>query len=385
MEMETESWPPAEVRRKPRLRWWVTGAIALVVVVTATVVVVMVNRHSGGPPSGKFATPIQSTFEPRGACDPDSYRLDTFDAPMSVTGVSPNGEYIVGVLASTSGLQNGFVLWHNGKTTTVKNPAPDTEVNAPQVNDSGVVVGSGDSATRDTPWRYVDGKVEMLKPPDDLPKGSLGTDAVYIANDGTIAGFSSRYTGEESMASTPYLWAPGTTTAKRLQLPKGGPDADVTGISTDGTILGTVYDSDTLTGPWIWSSDGTGRRVLADKSSGATGDAIAGDWVLITTHGGERYDRVNYRDGHEYEALDISDAVNATPYGFIDNHGVLFGLSTAGDFSVLGTHPHRLPGVPDAPRNPDEGINEMGAVSQDGKVVVGTEWQHSQLAVWTCR
>ncbi|ADD39754.1 hypothetical protein Snas_0032 [Stackebrandtia nassauensis DSM 44728] len=342
---------------RPPRRWWALSVVIAVVAGLATAAYAIVT---GG-------------IDLSGRGEPEDCEYNAFDAPMRITGMSPNGKYIVGIPTDMDS-DTTFGVWHDGEyfETTV---AADRYSELLDINDSGDVLGY--STVDSVIWRHIDGEFQYLKAPD----GSSEVIPEAIGADGTVVGSTS-----DETAPRPVKWSPGSVKATELDL-DGHDRGTAVDITENGTIVGHVGDGDTATDAWRWDADGKGRKIFGIKTIpglpgvDVAGDSeavsVTGDWVLFTA-GASQY-RAHLDDPDRPQKLKVRLA-------FLDEYGRAYG-SKKGDPAVYDEKVTKLPGLTAPPEpaedDPDELFNEILAVSGDGGRIAGRTWDDKEV-LWIC-
>jgi probable HAF family extracellular repeat protein len=336
--------------RRRRHRLLATGAagVATLGVVSA---IGLTGRHPAPPPELGGA----STGSPF-ACTVRKLALPAGATAGEVNDSSPSGRYLAGFF---SGEDNpGKPLrWDGGRAL----PIPiDGIGEAKAVNDSGVVVGEGQTADRrHTAWAYVDGKVVELP----VPKGYTGAEATAINGVGKIAGV---LLAEDRTA--PVVWqAPSATApAQVLDAPGGG---TAFGISDSGVVVGGRGET-----AYRWDANGRGAELPGVAAGEALG--IRGDWAFGLATG----DGKPSGNGSGPQTIDGNAAVVwnlRTGQAAVEDRGRVEAVNTTGQATV--DHPGKNASI----RMADGTLHELPALpgtkkayatslSDDGKSLAGS-------------
>jgi uncharacterized membrane protein len=317
-----------------------------------------------------------------------SCKITALDGPKgnkegSVEAVSPSGEYLVGEADGKTG------VWHDDEFTALGK----ADLSAVDVNDDGVVAGSGDDGSdREGPWVWSDGKFTNLEP----PKGATNAKAnvTGISADGDVIGNAGTYVDDQSQTADPLLWKMGET--KPAKLKKTKKEASANDISADGTIVGSQQNGENGTVvPWVWKGDGAGKRL--PKIPGDDGDdleatKISGDFV--TARGGD-----DFTDTYVWNLSDGTSSKKpftmTDPTGVSDTGKLVYGALIAdieSDWDTSYAVIETAKGIEQLPLLVDEedlGNNTNGVMSasQDGSLLAGDAWdkttKHKRAVVWT--
>ncbi|WP_433124856.1 hypothetical protein ACQPWW_20850 [Micromonospora sp. CA-240977] len=283
--------------------------------------------------------------------------------PVAVaTGVDPTGRHIVGDIGT--GNEDGrVVLWTDGRAKVL----PAAARHAAAVNADGYVVGTNGDGTG---WVYRGGSLRLLTTPP-------GYDAVlvYAVNGrGDIAG-TARGANDSHRA---VLWSVDRPQQYRLL---GRPGSAATGITEDGTVVGTVGEL-----PYRWTPQGVGTALAVPEGyPRASVDSARGTWAIGMVPGAQR--------GGGVQMLPVrwdltTGAVTLLPFPSAT------GIAGNGDLLVSDTAPlivaadgttRRLPGRPEVPGT-EAGAYTANGISADGRTVVGAvyENQEHRPLVWRC-
>ncbi|MEU6128603.1 hypothetical protein ABZ805_05450 [Saccharopolyspora sp. NPDC047091] len=318
----------------------------------------------GGVLAGSVLVPAPvAAAEPAApaACEIRELPLPPGATRGGVGGASPDGRTAVGRAVREGPTQvETDVVWRDGEIATTYSDLPDSLT---AVNSAGVAVGGifDDYGDR-RPYVLRDGEVHVL-PGHVTPRG--------INDSGKIAGFRTDGAGE-----VPVVWEPGSDEPVDL----AGPRGIATGISADGTVVGTV-DGDTPDAPtngYVWRPDGTSAPlprpagVAPNAHLEATG--ISGPWVF--GGGPDGAIRWNLDTG---AAESIPDTFGA---GAINEQGVLAAPTHDSWEAVL---------VDGEQRTPLPGMNgwqlAVSSISPDATVLTGAAGMlkgPSKPVRWTC-
>ncbi|MFG1867145.1 hypothetical protein [Micromonospora arborensis] len=283
--------------------------------------------------------------------------------PVAVTiGVDPTGRHIVGEIGT--GNEDGrVVLWTDGRATLL----PASVRHGSAVNADGYVIGTNGDGTG---WVYRNGSLRTLTTPP-------GYDAVLlhaINGRGDIAG-TARGANESHHA---VLWSVDRPQEYRLI---GRPGSTATGITEDGTVVGTMGDL-----PYRWTPQGAGKALaLPDGSPHASVESARGNWAVGMVNGAKK--------GGAVEMLPVrwdltTGAASLPPFpGMAEIAGN--GDLLVGDGAPLVVSPdgtsRRLPGRPDV-RATGAGTYTAEGISDDGLTVVGAVYENEgyRPLVWRC-
>ncbi|MFJ6167094.1 hypothetical protein ACIQH6_18390 [Micromonospora orduensis] len=229
------------------------GAVATLL---ATAALVAASPATAFPRPPAPACPIETLPQP-----PDMYRTEAH-------AIDPTGRYIVGGALRVADEQptTAFLLiWDRGRLTTVPWANGDGAIG---VNARGVVIGNGNADGRTQPWTYRDGVFTLLPTPSD---------EVYVSAinaSGDVVGYHyvdaiGRFVALRWPASRP-------GTVEELDAPVGGL---ATGITRDGTIVGTVSTPEHLTG-WARRPDGRYSELTVPGAQRTQVVAAEGKWAI---------------------------------------------------------------------------------------------------------
>ncbi|TDC43504.1 hypothetical protein [Micromonospora sp. KC213] len=254
----------ARIRR--RRRQWLTASVAGVATLGlgAAAGLAGLPGHPGGPDPGLPQQAGASVTAAPVACAVQRLTLPKGSTAGEVTAGSPNGQYLAGVVTGKDN-PGTPVLWAGARTVSIP---IDGNGEAEGVNDSGVVVGEGQTADRrHYAWAYVDGKVVELP----VPNGYTGAEASAINARGQVAGVL--FAGDRAAA---VVWQAPTATAqaKVLEAPGG---AMAFGISDSGMVVGGLYDGSAA---YWWDAQGLGGRLSSPAGTvGGSAYGVRGDWA----------------------------------------------------------------------------------------------------------
>jgi len=253
-------------RTRRRRRQWQTAGIAGVVTLglgAAIGVAAAPGRSSGPVPMLSQRAGASATAVPA-ACVVYRLALPTGATAGEVNAGSPNGRYLAGVATGKDNLGKP-VSWAGARAQSI----PITGIGeAVAVNNSGVVVGRGQTADRrHYAWAYVDGKVVELP----VPPGYTGAEATAINAKGEVAGVL--FAGERDKA---VVWpAPAATAEVKVLAAPGG--ATAFGISDAGVVVGGLDDGSAA---YRWDAHGQGGKLANPAgTSGGSALGIRGDWA----------------------------------------------------------------------------------------------------------
>ncbi|MGQ5260470.1 hypothetical protein ACTWLT_06895 [Micromonospora sp. ZYX-F-536] len=252
------------------------------------------------------------------------FPADTYRAEANA--VDPTGRYVVGAAlrVSDSGNQPLLLVWDRQRLTTLDAPLGGDPVD---VNAHGVVIGNGWTNGISQPWRYRGGRVELLPV---VPSAGISVTAINKAGD--IVGHGTDTATGEFFALRWPAARPGTVEV--LDTPA---NATPTGITADGTIVGSAGDFGSWTG-WVRRPDGRVDALTAPGARMAMVDGAQGHWAIGKVDlGGTSTLNVRWdlRDGSHTaldERLAWADDVNAK------------GVVVGGDRVVRGHNSRLLPG-----------------------------------------
>ena len=206
------------------------------------------------------------------ACAVQRLALPKGAAAGEVSAGSPNGKYLAGVVTGKDN-PGKPVRWAGARVE----PIPIAGIGeAEAVNDSGVVVGEGQTADRrHYAWAYAGGAVIELP----VPSGYTGAEATAINAGGQVAGVL--FAGDLTAA---VVWQAPTATARAKVLDAPG-GATAFGISDSGVVVGGLHDGSTA---YRWNAQGLGSKLATPAgSAGGAAHGIRGDWAygLLTRDG----------------------------------------------------------------------------------------------------
>ncbi|TDC78768.1 hypothetical protein E1193_20170 [Micromonospora sp. KC606] len=249
-------------RRRQRLTMSVAGVATLGL--GAAIGVAGLPGRPGGPAPGLSQRAGASATAAPVACAVQRLALPKGSTAGEVTAGSPNGRYLAGVVTGKDN-PGKPVFWAGARPV----PIPiDGTGEAEGVNDSGVVVGEGQTADRrHYAWAYVDGKVVELP----VPNGYTGAEASAINAKGQVAGVL--FAGDRTAA---VVWQAPTATAraKVLEAPGG---AMAFGISDSGVVVGGLHDGSAA---YWWDARGLGGKLTSPAGTvGGSAYGVRGDWA----------------------------------------------------------------------------------------------------------
>jgi probable HAF family extracellular repeat protein len=262
-----------ERTRRRRRHWLVTGVAGVATLGLASAAgVANLAAHPADPaPELSPQVGAAATTHPT-ACTVQRLPLPAGATEGEVNSGSPNGRYVAGVVAGKKNPAKP-VRWDG----TRADPIPIKGTGEAQgVNDSGVVVGEGQTADRrHFAWAYVDGTVVELP----IPEGYTGAEATAINSAGQVAGVL--FAGEKAQA---VVWR-GTTATARAQVLDAPGGAMAFGISDSGVVVGGLHDGSSA---YRWDAEGRGSE-LANLAGTVGGSAhgVRGGWAygLLTKDG----------------------------------------------------------------------------------------------------
>ncbi|MGC4813308.1 hypothetical protein ACLQ29_22505 [Micromonospora sp. DT228] len=283
--------------------------------------------------------------------------------PVAVaTGVDPTGRHIVGDIGT--GNEDGrVVLWTDGRAEVL----PAAAEHAGEVNADGYVVGTNGDGTG---WVYRGGTLSFLTTPP-------GYDAVLVHavnGRGDIVG-TARGANDSHRA---VLWSVNRPKQYRFL---GRPGSTATGITENGTVVGTMDDV-----PYRWTPQGAGAALaLPDGSPHASVDSAHGNWAIGMVPGAKQ--------GGSVQMLPVrwnltTGAASLLPYpsasGIAGNGDLLVDDGAPVIVAADGTS-LRLPGRPEV-SSTEAGTYSAVGISDDGRTVVGSVYENEEHRplVWRC-
>ncbi|MEU8112914.1 hypothetical protein [Micromonospora sp. NPDC048947] len=355
--------------RRRRQRRRIGGIAALTVLAGVGVVGAVQVGGTTSPPvpttSALAVSPAgtaSATFHPPVTCQA-SWLPQPVGGPVAVANrVDSTGRHIVGDIGT--GQEDGrVVLWTDDRPVVL----PATARHAAAVNTRGDVVGTNGDGIG---WLYRDGKLRFLATPP-------GYDAVLVHavnGRGDIVGTARRSDDSHQAVS----WSTDTPQKYRLVGQRG---SSATGITEDGTIVGTVGDL-----PYRWTPQGVGSALaLPDGYSRASVESARGEWAIGMVPGGRRSGAV--------QMLPVlwnlaSGVVSLLPFPGAS------GIAGSGDVLVADGAPlvvapdgtsRRLPGRPEVQAT-EAGTYTAEGISDDGLTVVGAVYENQAYRplVWRC-
>ncbi|MFG1872804.1 hypothetical protein [Micromonospora arborensis] len=263
-----------------------------------------------------------------GACTISTlpYPTDTYRADASA--IDPTGRFSAGTALRVEETGNQYLLlfWDRDRLTEVEAPSMATPAD---INEDGVVIGNGWSESGDgQPWRYRDGRVELLP----VVPSSTGIDVTAINKAGDIVGSGVDVDTNEFFVVRWPAARPGTVEV--LDLPA---NATPSGITDNGTIVGMAGDFGYWTG-WVRRPNGRITPLTVPGVEGIVINAVAGRWAVgFVIPGGSNPFKVRWdlRDG-SYTRLDQRLSV----LNDVNVKGVVVG----GDRVARGANSRELPG-----------------------------------------
>ena len=355
--------------QRPSRGWWMAGVGSVGAV--ALIVPVAIAWTADASKTGTLVESISGPGPAPASCSQAEELTEATDDGVIPGGISADGRVIAGG-------GNKLGIWTDGDYSAIDIPNEE-EIVVEDVNDAGVVVGTS-FGEDDTRWRYEDGELEELKGFHD--DDSVSVEA--ISSDGTAVGSIYREDG-----SLPVKWEPGKESPTRLEL-EPGYSGDAVDISADNTILGGLRKGD-ASEAWVWHADGSAERLpdVPEEDSeyaGTSPAAIAGDWVLVSSSGGETYLLDISQDGAKYTP--VEGVSSDSPY-YVDEKGRVYGTTIQGNAVVVGAGNDQteLPGLTNNQPDEDSPGHAATAVSADGSTVVGysLDREYTKDVTWSCR
>jgi hypothetical protein len=381
-ELRERDVPPLDVdvdravttgRRRVRVRRAVVGGLAAATGLLAVSGVLVAVDPLTEPDATRRTDPPAATGLP--ACTVRALPVPAGATHVMATAVAPGGRYVVGHAAASeeTGEQGAALLWDGDAVRNLD--VPGFAAAASAVNSAGTVAGTVTRNHDLVAWVYRDGQVATLPTLNGRPSSVSG-----INERGDIAGIV--YGADD--VTTAVVWPadkPGTVRALTAPGPTGvlGPPGSTgaVAIAADGTVLGyaPVSGNSTITQPYLWQPDGTGRALPAPpgvKISRAR--AVAGDWAvgvgLETPDRSVPAARWNLRDGRVEQLPSVSPSsvtVDGVVIGMTAEPGPDRPWMGAARVDANGTVT-ALPHI-DAKRNTGLAL----AATADGRVIVGGE------------
>ncbi|MEU4471809.1 hypothetical protein [Micromonospora sp. NPDC023888] len=309
------------------------------------------------------AVSAPATAAPRGAalrtCTISTlpYPTDTYRAEANV--IDPTGRIVAGSALRIEGTDNQYLLlfWDGDRLTEVE--APSMAVPA-DINADGVVIGNGwGESGPGQPWRYRDGRIELLP----VVPSSTGISVTAINRAGDIVGLGTDIDTGEYFALRWPATRPGTVEV--LDAPA---NARPTGITDNGTIVVTAGEFGYWTS-WVRRPNGRFDALTVPGAQVADVDAAAGHWAIghVELTGSWVKVRWNLRDG-SYTTLDqrlpLSEDVNVK------------GVVVGGDRVARGTTSRVLPGASDGVGIGARSISDTGTIVgfRNGERLTPVRW-----------
>lgn len=345
---------------------------ASVLVVGATTLVAL-NTVSATNLSGDDPDPVLPTD-----CQIDTLPVPDDSSMSIVSAMDPTGTYIGGRSYPADPEADFFrqaIIWENEEKIEVDFPGLDQTIQ--DINSHGDAVGFSfeetDSGYAAYSYAYLDGEVVELEP-------DLNSRAEGINDDGTIVG-----TIEESDERHAVVFT--DDGAQRLDVPDDTESSSVVDIDADGSIIGSVEIDDGTMGsvPYRWDADGVPEELtLSDEVDGNLSLLIgmSDGWIAgYLVDDVDVYGTAMWAPG-ETEATEVEFAGtnDLNSYGWLaggqDNVGVVY---ADGDI-------YELPSMHDD----SEIIDRADAISHDGTVIAGSvNWDLAEetsleAAVWNC-
>ncbi|MCX5117193.1 hypothetical protein OG992_08365 [Micromonospora sp. NBC_00362] len=355
--------------RRRRRRRRVGGIAALVVLAGVGVVGAVQVGATTGPP-GPTPPALAVTPENTGSIAPRppvtcqaSWLPQPVKGPVAVAkSVDPTGRHIVGDIGT--GQEDGrVVLWTDGRPVVL----PATARHAAAVNTRGYVVGTNGDGTG---WLYRDGKLRFLATPP-----GYDTVLVHAINGrGDIVGTADR--SDDSHQAV--RWSTDHPQKYRLVGQRG---SSATGITEDGTIVGTVGEQ-----PYRWTPQGVGATLaVPDGYPRASVESARGEWAIGMVPGDQRSGAV--------QMLPVRWNLTTGAVSLLPFPGAS-AIAGSGDVLVADGAPlvvapdgtsRRLAGRPEV-RATEAGTYTAEAISDDGLTVVGAVYENRAYRplVWRC-
>ncbi|MGC5287590.1 hypothetical protein [Micromonospora sp. DT231] len=285
------------------------------------------------------------------------------NGPVAVaTGVDPTGRHIVGDIGT--GNEDGrVVLWTDGRAAVL----PAAAEHGAAVNADGYVVGTNGDGTG---WVYRGGTLAFLT----TPPGYDGVLVHAVNGRGDIVG-TARGANDSHRA---VLWSVNRPKQYRFL---GRPGSTATGITEDGTVVGTMGDV-----PYRWTPQGAGAvMALPEGSQHASVDSAHGTWAVGMVPGAKQ--------GGSVQMLPVrwnltTGAASLLPYpsanGIAGNGDLLVDDGAPVIVAADGTS-LRLPGRPEV-SSTEAGTYSANGISDDGRTVVGSVYENEEHRplVWRC-
>ncbi len=351
------------------------GATVVLVAVAGWTVVADGPQKPAPPPTAGKSTDAPKSPSPSAGCTVQQLATPAGEGPRAVVGgVDPTGRYIVGRTYPNG--RPTTVVWENLQPRALPMPGEDPSLSG--ATSTGVFIGSSfvGGGDKSTSWVYKGGKFAKL----------AGTDVIVHA-------INEREVIVGEVQRRPAMWSSPGAQPTLLPLPAGkGWSGVATGIDDDGTIVGTLSNSEFKEGQaYVWRPDGTMQKLAQPTLKGKPATiyragGIRGGWVV----GWAAYDepdrgprwigapRWNLRTG----AVDTTDGFFTT----INAQGRIAGQL---DVVAPGGGTVRLP-LPEGFEASSAMVNTE-AISDDGTLIAGyvsarnASTQDQPIAlVWRC-
>lgn len=389
----------APVRRRNR----VIASVSATVVLTAGAIAVPALLAG----RGDVAAPLPAaTFT--GDCTIEALRLPDSVADMYAqtavqafaVDMDPTGRFVLARFTRADGQDDRTpmtVLWDHGVPTAL--PTIAASAFGEGVNAHGTVVGTMTVGTDQSgivsrvssqAFVYENGSLAVLP----LPVGYLGASAHAINERGEIAGFVIH---EGSQMWQAAVWSAGAGRTPRVLESPGASFA--TGISSDGTVVGTATVAGPLTDPelerpYVWRPDGVGRFLeLPEGYTTGRAHRVRGEWALggastlVSTGPYGTVDSVvlwNVRTS----AVSIVDGRGGGPNRAVNAHGDVVTFDGVGSTLTRDGRRYPLPHL-------NHGRSTVGlsafatAISDDATVILGEHstdiWDGpTPIVLWHC-
>ncbi|WP_422771782.1 hypothetical protein ACN28C_01235 [Plantactinospora sp. WMMC1484] len=192
----------------------------------------------------------------------ETYRSD-------VTAMDPSGRFVLGSAIVRQATDTyPVLLWDRGRLTSFDPPAPGGS--PVDVNRHGVAIGNGPRDVPSPPWRYRDGRGELLPvidPADD-------TTVVAVNSRGDIVGMGLTPTNQRYGL----LWPAGRPGAVQV-INTPSPYSVITGFTDGGTVVGRTDEVETTS--WLRTPSGALRPLSGpDGDTWVTVRAASGRWAV---------------------------------------------------------------------------------------------------------
>jgi uncharacterized membrane protein len=383
--LQVDDLPPSTVdlgravlvgRRRERLGTVLTGGLVAGLVFGTIVAVAAVTQKGSATPRPGISADASPSPQPA----PPLENCTIGKAPVtSVTSFTKlladrSGQ----VFVTDESLPGGdLTLWRGGHEQRIEG-VPTGSGQPAAVNGSGAFVGASGYKPA---WVYRDGAFTVLPLPPDVSAVSMAG----INERGDIIG-TAFYWADGRSDTRAVLWRAGHEQTPVLLETTAGWSSDAVDIADDGTVVGylshrTDNGPNDVT-PTAWAPDGAARRLPMPAAwqtrriphGGPFVYAIAGDWVV-----GDKV-RWNLRTG-------AADVVDGLTIAKVDEHGRVFGYlpdgTPTGRPAVWVNGDVQL--LPSDPGRPDA---TLSSVSLDGRHITGTSRDATLAKVsataWTC-